>query len=631
MNNPTDNKQEKINKKKGPIRFEAVIPAAILSGITFLYFSYYFDSHLKKLFEYVGTQANGAEVNVKSLRTSFVRGSFHLDGLEVTQPERPSHNSIEIGNIHFKFLWDALLRMKFVVEDASINNIQISKPRSKPGFVLPPKPAAPSKLEEIQDQVISQIKNKYSSNMLGDVVSILDGGDYEDQIQKIRETLKSEQRIKEMVSEINEKKNFWDGKVKQLSDPSKIKEIETTIQSVKNEKNFLKQAEGVKKLTDLLKDAKTQYDDIEKNTKIFKTEVKTLLNYPQEIQTLIDEDISSLKNRFSVPQMDFKDLATTLFASQFAGYMVKARKYQAMAEQYLPEKKKEEEIIPRKRSEGKNYEFPITSGHPLFWLKRAAISSKGTADSYSGQVSGELTNVTTSPKLVNKPVVLDLKGDFPASKIYGVSTLVTADFTQDVPSQSVMMQVKSFPVPEKIFVQNDKIKFGFLKADGSSTFSAQLQDNRFQMNWISTLNKPQFTVETSNKLAREMLSNIVNNIPAINIDGSVSGTFRDFDMNINSNLGTELSEGFRLEIGAKITEAQNKIKALVDEKINGPKAELMASLGENNNNLSKLNNLMELYKKNEDKIKEELQKLKKNGGVKDLKETGKKLLKGIKL
>jgi uncharacterized protein (TIGR03545 family) len=158
--------EKKIPKKKGPIRFEAIIPVLLLSGLTFGYFSYYFDSHLKTLFEYVGTLANGAEVNVDSVKTSFIKGSFDLNRLQVTDKEIPAQNSLEIENIHFKYLWDALLRMKFVVDDASINNIQISKPRSKPGKVLPPEPAKPSKLNEIQIEVISQIKNKYGKNVL---------------------------------------------------------------------------------------------------------------------------------------------------------------------------------------------------------------------------------------------------------------------------------------------------------------------------------------------------------------------------------------------------------------------------------------------------------------------------------
>jgi hypothetical protein len=150
------------------------------------------------------------------------------------------------------------------------------------------------------------------------------------------------------------------------------------------------------------------------------------------------------------------------------------------------------------------------------------------------------------------------------------------------------------------------------------------------MNWNSALNKPKFLVESKTKLAQEMLTNILNTIPVITIDGSVAGTFKDLNMDIKSNLGDELGNGFKREVGAKIADAQNQIQAMVDEKINKPKAELMSALGGNKANLSSLSNLAELYKKNEDRIKIEIEKLKK-GGTNDLKEKGKKLLKGFKL
>ena len=632
MTEATEKKDLKKNKKKGPIRFEAIIPVLILSILTYLYFSFYFDHHMKKLIEYVGTQANGAEVNVDGVRTSFIKGSFDLDRLQVTDPEKPTHNSLEIGNMHFSYLWDALLRMKFVVEEASINNIMLLSKREKPGHVLPPKPASPGKLEAIQNQVIAQVKNKYGANMLGDVLAVLEGGDFEAQLQKIRETLKSEVRVKAMVTDVTAKKEFWDGKIKQLSDTSKLKAIETTIASVRSEKNFIQQAQGVKKLTDLLGDVQKQYKEIEKSSKQLQSEVNAITQYPKELQNLVNEDIDSLKNRFSVPQIDFKEMAMHLFAGQFAEYIAKARKYQAVAEQYIPEKKKEEnEVIPPKRSEGKYYQFPVTAGYPLFWLKRAAISSKGTKDSYSGQVSGELTNVTTSPKQIRKPIVLDLRGDFPASNILGVKTVLTADFTTDVGKQSALIQVNSFKVPEKLFVNDDKLKFGFLSAIGSTTISANLQEQNIKMSWNSALTKPQFLVETSNKLAKEMLTNVVNNIPVININGNAAGTFTNLSMDITSNLGDELGQGFTREIGTKVAEAQNKINSLVEEKINKPKAELMAALGGNSNNLKDLGNLQKLYKDNEEQIKAEIAKLKSGKGLDDLKKKGKGLLKKIKL
>ena len=624
-----DTKEKKAPKKKGPIRFEAIIPVLVISALTFVYFSFYFDSHLKKLVEYVGTQANGAEVNVDGIRTSFIRGSFDLDRMQVTNVEKPEFNSLEIGNIHFGFLWDALLRAKFVVEESSINNIQLMSKRSSPGRVLPPAPAKPSKIEALQAQVLNQVKNKYGSNVLGDVIALLEGGDPKDQLEKIRGELKSEVRLKAMVADVNTKKEFWDGKVKELSDTSKLKEIETQIAQVRAEKNFLKQAEGVKKLSDMLKAVQKQAKEIEKSSKQLKAEVKAVTAYPKEVENLVKEDINALKDRFQIPKIDFKDMAMHLFAGEFAEKIAQARKYQAVAKQYLPEKKEKEEVIPPKRSEGKSYQFPVTTGYPLFWLKKAAISSKGTADSYSGNVSGELTNVTTSPKQINKPVVLDLRGDFPTAKIMGVKAVLTADFTRDIGRQSALIQVNQFGVPEKMFVNDKNMKFGFLNAIGSSTINATLEGEKVNMSWISALTQPKFLIETKNKLAKEILTNVVNGIPVINLNGRAGGTFANLDMDIQSNLGTELSQGFSREIGLKVQEAQNKLNAMVQEKINQPKEQLMAAINGNNKNVAQLGNLEDLYKNNEDKIQKEIAKLKSGGGV-DLKSKGKDLFKKIK-
>ena len=629
MSDNQNTKETKIPKKKGPIRFEAIIPVLVMSLLTFGYFSYYFDHHLKSLFEYVGTQGNGAEVNVASVKTSFLRGSFDFNGLKVTDKEKPTHNMLEIENMHFQYVWDALLRMKFVVDDASINNIQISKPRKHPGKVLPPEPAKPSKINELQIEVISQVKNKYGKNVLGDVATLLEGGDYKDQLEKIRADLKSEARIGAMITDVNAKKSVWDAKIKTLSDTSKVKEIEAKIQTISKQKNFLEQAKGIKELNDLLKEVNDQYKEIQASSKQLQSEVTAVANYPKEIELLVKEDIASLKNRFAVPQIDFKDMAMHLFAGEFAEYIAKARKYQALAKQYLPEKKDKEEVVPHKRSLGSNHEFPITKGYPLFWLKRAALSSKGTADSYSGNVSGELTNVTTSPKTIGKPIVLDMRGDFPGVKVMGVQALVKADFTKTISEQSALIKVGSFVVPEKMFVNDEKLKFGFQNAIGSSSIEANLKQDQISMTWSSVLKQPKFIVESKTKLAQEILTNIMNGISAISVDGSVSGTFKNLDMKISSNLGDELGNGFNREIGNKIADAQNQIQKMVDEKIMKPKNDLMAAIGGNKANLSSLSNIGELYKKNEDQIKKEIEKLKK-GGTNDLKEQGKKLLKGFK-
>lgn len=629
MNTETTPKTKK-NKKKGPIRFEAIIPVLIIAVLTFVYFSYYFDRHLKKLAEYVGTQVNGAEVNIDDVRTSFLTGSFDLWRLQVTDPARPSHNSLEVGNFHFQFLWDALLRMKFVVDDASITNIQLQAPRKSPGKVLPPSPAKPNKLEKLQNDVIAQVKNKYGANVLGDIVNILGGTNYQDQLQEIRGDLKSEARAKAMTKEVEEKKKFWDGKIKELSDTSKLKDIEKQVNAISQEKNFVKQTQAVGELNDLLKAVNKQYNEIQESSKNLQNEVKAVTQFPKELQKLVSEDVNALKDRFKIPKIDFKDMALHLFAGEFAEYIAKARKYQAVAKEYMPEKKEEpEEIVPRKRSEGKTYLFPVTTGYPLFWLKHAGISSKGTKDSYSGNVSGDLTNVTTAPKQIKKPMVLDLRGDFPASAIMGVKALFTVDHTRAVGKQSAHVQVNSFNVPQKMFSNTDDIKFGFLKAQGSATLTAELEAEQIRMNWNSALTKPEFLVESKNKLAKEIITNVVSSIPVININGRATGKFNKLKMSLTSNLGEELGAGFTREIGAKLSAAQGKLNQLVEDRIKNPQASLLGEVKGLNQNLASLGKLEDLYKKNQDRIQEEIKKIQ-SGGKNDLKEKGKKLLKGIK-
>lgn len=623
--------EKKPAKKKGPIRWEAIIPVTIICAGAYAYFAWFFDQHLKKAIEYVGTQANGAEVNVASVKTSFLRGSFDLNGLQVTDKDMPTHNALSLDNVHFQYMWDALLRMKFVVDDASINQIQVASKRNKPGFVLPPEPAKPSKLDGLQKEVLDQVKKEYSQNMLGDLIGLLEGADPKDQLEKIREELKSEKRVKEMIADVETKQKVWEGEVKRLSDTSKLKEIEAQVQAVKAEKNVLKQIAGAKELNDLLKDVQKQAKEIKGAGKKLEGEIRTVAAYPNEVQALVKDDIASLKNRFKIPELDVKDMAMALFAKEFGDYIAKARKYQALAKQYLPEKKEREEVLPPPREIGKTYEFPITKSYPLFWLKRAAISSTGTPGSYSGNVSGELTNVTTSPKWVKKPIVLDLKGDFPASEMYGVQAKVTADFTGAVARQGLDLKVATFAIPGRMFSESDKLKFGLKKATGSTTLTAALQDGSMKMSWNAQISKPDWLVEAKSNLAQELLSGIVQGIPLIYVNGDVSGPWKALNMSITSNLGDELANGMKAQVSRKIAEAEGRLQALVDEKIKGPQAQLMGQLKGNGDFLSQIKNADQLYKANEDKIKAEIAKLQKGGGGKGgLEEQGKKLLKKFK-
>ena len=65
-----------VKKKKGPIRFEAIIPMIIFGSLFYVYTFFFLDGHLKKVIEIAGLYSYRAEINVESVNLSFWNASF---------------------------------------------------------------------------------------------------------------------------------------------------------------------------------------------------------------------------------------------------------------------------------------------------------------------------------------------------------------------------------------------------------------------------------------------------------------------------------------------------------------------------------------------------------------------------
>ena len=200
----------KLKKRKGPVRTEAIVPFIIIVALVWVYFFFFFDTHLRRGLEYVGTRANGAEVDIAKVRTSFWDASLNIYKIEVTDGSTPTKNKIQIGEMRWNMLWDAILRGKIAIEDASILDIAIGVPRAKPGYVLPPDPpGTKSAFEKVREAALAKAQQEFSQNVLGDAAAILGGVNPQDQLKNIEGTLKSAVRVKELEAELTKKQAEW--------------------------------------------------------------------------------------------------------------------------------------------------------------------------------------------------------------------------------------------------------------------------------------------------------------------------------------------------------------------------------------------------------------------------------------
>lgn len=632
-------------KKKGPIRWEAVIPTFLVMALIVGYFHFFFDHHMRRALEYVATQINGAEVNIGRFATYVLGARLEVDDIQVTDKNKPERNLIQVGNVRFELLWDALLRAKLVVDQAQVLNIQALTPRSRPGFVVPPPPPdAPgeSLVERVQSEVAAQTRKKFNENFLGDIAAVLGGTDPKQQIQNIQSELKSDARLKELEKELKEKKAKWNQRLKELPQSEELKQYEVRIKTLKfdlsNPAEFAKNAKEAEKI---IREASEKVKLIEETSKDVKGDAANYTQAFNDLEKMLKEDVADLQKRLKIPNLDGKELSQQLFMSMIESRLGGVRKYVEVARKYMPPKRSkeeklaraEEQVVPPKRGSGRTYEFPVTTGYPLFWLKHAALSSELGQSEYSGNIKGEIRDLSTDPPFIKKPTLFIAAGDFPKQNIAGFDAKITLDHTTEVPRDTAEIKIARFPVENLELSRSPEVHLSMQKALGSSALNAVIVNESLELKMQSAFTELAYDLRAKNKTAQEILERVIQGIPKVTVNASVSGSLADFSLHVNSNLGDELAAGFKKQLDVKIAEAQAQLRKMIDERIGQDKAKLKQELDQTIGGLTKD---LDGKKAEVDKVVQQAKtqvegdKGKGKGSGKKLEEEGKKLLKKLK-
>ena len=628
----------KPKKTKGPIRTEAVVPFIIIVALIWAYFFFFFDGHLKRGIEYFATNANGAEVDVATVRTSFWNASLNIYKIEVTDAETPKKNKIQIGEMRWSMLWDALLRGKIAIEEASILDIAIGVPRAQPGYVLPPDPpGTKSAFDKVREAALAKAQQEFSQNVLGDAAAILSGVNPADQLKAIEGSIKSVIRVKELEAELKKKEIEWKDRISKLPQKQELDDLQKRIKTVQLDRfeNPQQVAASLQAIDSIYKETNAKIQNIQATGKALGTDVDTYKNTLGDLNTMVRQDIKDLENRLKLPKLDVKTLSRQVFGPLFLTKVKQAEFYMAKAREYMPPKKTAEEKAefaapkPHEREKGRNYAFGKPRAYPLFWLKKAELSSKVTKDAdYSGNLVGTLANVTNDQPMLGLPMIALFQGDFPNQKFMGVEGKITIDHRTEVALDALNVRIASFPMIGQKLIQSPDVNLGFSEANVGAGFEAELrgaevkiatngifsrpkaneipQDPKFQPAPEPLATNPQagptklsdiksandLLGDTTKMAARrstgfleatakspalnDILNGALSDIPRVTLNASVHGPWSNLDFDINSSLGQDLANAFDKQLKAKIDEARARIEGLVNAQINEQRAKLEA-------------------------------------------------------
>lgn len=635
------------------IRWGAVIPLASFVGAIVLYFVLFFDLNMKAMIEWVGYKSLGREVNVGRFHTSFISLSMEINDLQITSAENPQLNSVQIGSIRFSALWDALLKVKFVVNEMAVEKVAFQTKRAYPGKIAPPeppKPDTPSFFEKEGDHVKAladeKIQAEGQGNLLGNMTSFLSGSVNQAEVVKMVEALPSREMISHFEREIQAKQSKYQASLKELPQQEQLKKYEKDLASIKTRDfaNVDEVRKSLEQFAEVVKSADGDFKKVQSVTQSLSADLAETQKNLSLIDEQIKKDLSGVQKQLNIPQIDAKSLSRAILMKYISDKLGPYQKYIKMAQKYLPEKgskkkessQKEDPLFqPHVRAKGITYEFGHPGAYPLVWIKKVSIDSKAGSTPDAGNLSGQITDITSHQRLIGKPTMIDIQGDFPVQKISRV--FVKGQLNQLVEPSLVTLKAgaEGIPVEPRVLVDSGNDKIELRSASMLSSLDFELKGVRkLNARIQNQLSATEFGLSTSNDVVKTLFDAPLKAIQKTVLAIILNGELPEINVDFESDLGTQLEAGVRAQIQAKVNEAKKQVEKAVEEFIGMRKRAIDTQAGvlqdQVKGEVGKVQEQINKIKTDAESRSNEAKRETENKAKKKLEDEGKKLLEDMK-
>lgn len=554
-----------------------------------LYTHFFLDYHLKLALELAGYHIVGAEVNIGRLETSFLKARIELDQIELTNSEKPTHNSMVLGKIRYQILWDGLLRARIIIEEVTAENIQIDSLRKKIGKVKPPPPPPKSgedffsqALNATKDKALNKVASQNTENALGGISKILGGqASQEDILSEIKKSLKAEAHINEVKQLIADKQTQWQTRIQSLPKQDQLKKIENELKKLQTLKinNPQEAQSALNTLKINLEELQSMGKQVEKATQDLNGDLKLINQQFQAIEKLVKSDLQQINQYLKLPAIDSQEIFKSILMDYIQPYLAKFGYYRNLAQSYMPPnltKPKQPDQIdlalkPSPREKGKVYEFGRLGSYPLFWIKKISLSSQANENLKIGALSGLITHITSNQALINQPTQVSFKADFPSHELVGLTFKGTFDNRGLVSKINYQFNILQLPIDPKPIIQSKDLTVSLQPTVAEFTSEGTLLGLKdLNLSFKQQIKDSKFTVTSPNNSIQQSFDRVFSTINPFQFTAKMQGQLPSIKIDFDTDFGRLLGQGLANEASLIFkrfqAEAEKEIKLKLDQQ-----------------------------------------------------------------
>jgi uncharacterized protein (TIGR03545 family)/uncharacterized protein (TIGR03546 family) len=525
-------------------------------------FIFLFDPLMRLTLEKSLSYSLQTEVDIKDFSSDFSDLKVRIDGIEIADKDKLTHNLLQLESISFDLGFSALIEKKAMVEHLEVKALAFNEKRDKAAKAYSEEKSA----KQDQDKGSSEQTGKQNSETKA-LQNPFSMPDVDDILAK--EELKSVSETKALKADIEKTKQKWADISSELKSQNEIEELKNEskkIQDIFKSGDITKIAsakDDLEKLKTKVSNLKEKYTRLKKE---FNDDKKRIQKQISQLKNLPQKDIARLKKKYSLDANGGANIIGTLIDDKAGHYVKQALKYYEMIRPYIKSDSAEDE--PQEstppRGQGRWIKYANLSNIPSVVIKDAKIEVKLKNDTLLADVK----DFSSNQKLYKKPMRLhvDAKGkDY--KKIFAD---VVDDRTGDSSKTSFDIKVNDFKADS---YKLESISMNDILSDGS--LNGKIVDKI-----IDAESKIQIKKVKLQMASQEMINELLDGISEFDVDIELSGDVEKPNIKVQSNLDKKLSSGLSKVVNKATKEFEKKLSKGIMDKFGAQSQGISSNIGD---------------------------------------------------
>ncbi len=553
------------------LRWGGFLAFIVIWGAGGIIWFFVIDSLIEKGIETAGTKVVGARVELDGADLSLFPLGLILKGLQITDPDVPMNNAVEVSKVSMTMSGLQLLMQKTIIDQMLIDGVQLDTPREFSGAISNKSTDNKSILSNNKSVTTKKEDKSFRlpSFEIPDVREIF-----------LKEDLQSLKLVDVIRSDIISAENKWKQRISELPDKNKFKTYQERIKKLKSKKKggILGIVGGASDLLSLQKEIRQDLNLIKGAKQDLGNEVKTLKSQAEAISKAPTEDIRRLKEKYALTSGGLSNISRTLFGNKISDWIEKGLYWYEKTQPYLKTKgdqKGKVKVVKPLRGRGLNVHYSINQPLPDFLIKTTQVSFAVPDGNFSGQVM----NITAEQDVTGLPMTFDFSGE----RIKNLKSVkITGSVNRVNPAQAkdqANFQVQGYEIRDQHLSKNPQFPITLKRSLVDFEVNTELQDQALNVTLSAQLQEVQISAgKPESKQIAKAFASALSDVKAFTLNSTISGTFKDYKVNLSSDLDQILKKAVQRQAEAEADKFEAKLKTAIAKKLEGPLGDIKSKL-----------------------------------------------------